>query len=102
MPEDKNNSSDKFDYRPVRQAADYFEAAAEQEKLGSNRHFFLSTIFNLILNKVYASLLRFVENIIGERVFVSVDELLLPGISMRTKKLAASFLRKKIEQTFDD
>lgn len=92
---EENNQSFPTEYRPVCQAEVFFEEVAEEEKAELKEHPNLSLLFSTMLNGAYASLLKFIENIIGVRLYASPDTR-LPKISSRSKKLAASFSQKNI------
>ena len=84
-----------IEYQPVQPAEDFFKDLAEKEKLESKKYPSLPLLFSLMLNKIYAGLLKFVENVIGVRLYSTIDEPELVGISPRIKRLTASFIQKK-------
>ncbi len=74
MLEDKNNSLDKYNYQPVCRAGDFFENLAEQERLELEKYPSLPSLFSLMLNKVYSNFLKFIENIIGVKLYTSIQD----------------------------
>jgi ribosomal protein S12 methylthiotransferase accessory factor len=96
MPEDRSYYLNREDSCSVRRAFDHFETVAEREKAEIKRCPSLSGLFSLVLNKIYVSLFKFIESVIGERLYFLDGESLLPGVSPRAKKLAARLLQKRI------
>jgi len=76
-----------IEYQQVQPAEAHFAGLAGQEE---------PELFNILLNRIYANLLKFAENVIGIRLYARIEEPLLAGLSSRVKRLASIFIEKKL------
>ncbi len=93
----KEDSRDSLtEYQQVQSAGVFFKDLFEREKAGLKDFSSLPSLLNLTLNKIYANLLKFVENIIGVRLYTLIDNPLLADVTPKIKSLARKLIRKKI------
>ncbi len=83
-------------YAGVCQAEAFFKNKARGEESDFKKHPSLFLYFNMIINRAYSNLLKFIESVMGVQLFILAEDFLSPNISFKTRKLISNLFCKKI------